>query len=67
MPSAGFETALLTLGQIQTHASEHFVPESGICKLLGHKMYVYLSLSLSLSLSHVSACMGREGTKGHIL
>jgi hypothetical protein len=64
MPSAGFETALMTLGQIHTYASEHCVPGSGICELLGHKMYV--SLSLFLSCIVLRTC-DREGTKGHIL
>ena len=44
MPSAGFETAVLALEQIQTYASEHSVPGIDICKLLDHKMYVPLYL-----------------------
>jgi len=57
MLSAGFETAVLALEQIQTYASERFVPGIGICELLGHKM----SLSLSLFCMVLRTC-GREGT-----
>jgi hypothetical protein len=57
MISAGFETAVLALKQIQTYVSERFVPGFGIYELLGHEMYVSFSLFCM-----VLRTFGREAT-----